>query len=150
VWATSEFQHFTVPPAARLNGADGISDIEGKATRVGASDRGQGASFNPLSLTAVSSSIFLSGPVDEVTWFRLAALELARNLFHRAGVSKVEQMELELRKLSQAELRQIREWLDDFIEDELEFTPEFQNSIQRSERDMAAEKAARVREPEGS
>ena len=34
-------------------------------------------------------------------------------------------MELELRKLSQAELRQIREWLDDFIEDELEFTAEF-------------------------
>jgi hypothetical protein len=57
-------------------------------------------------------------------------------------------MESELRKLSQAELRQIREWLDDFIEDELEFTPEFENSIHRSERDMAAEKAARVRRPE--
>ena len=66
------------------------------------------------------------------------------------AVSKVEQMESELRKLSQAELRQIREWLDDFIEDELEFTAEFENSIQRSERDMAAGKAARVREPEGS
>jgi hypothetical protein len=35
-----------------LNGADGISDIEGKATRVGASERGQRTSFNPLSLTA--------------------------------------------------------------------------------------------------
>ena len=66
------------------------------------------------------------------------------------AVSKVEQMESELRKLSQAELRQIREWLDDFIEDELEFTPEFEASIQRSERDMAAGKAARVREPRGS
>ena len=66
------------------------------------------------------------------------------------GVSKVEQLESELRKLSQAELRQIREWLDDFIEDKLEFTPEFENSIQRSERDMAAGKAARVRRPEGS
>jgi len=59
-------------------------------------------------------------------------------------------MESELRKLSQAELRQIREWLDDFIEDELEFTPEFENSIQQSERDVAAGKAARVSEPEGS
>ena len=75
-------------------------------------------------------------------------LEVAQNSFHRAGVSKVEQMESELRKLSQAELRQIRGWLDDLIEDELEFTPEFENSIQRSERDMAAGKAARVREPE--
>jgi hypothetical protein len=57
-------------------------------------------------------------------------------------VSKVEQMESELRQLSQAELRQIRECLDDLIEDELEFTPEFEASIQRSERDMAAGKAA--------
>ena len=79
-----------------------------------------------------------------------ATLEVARNSFHRAAVSKVEQMESKLRKLSQAELRQIREWLDDFIEDKLEFTPEFENSIQGSERDMATGKARRVREPSGS
>ena len=54
-------------------------------------------------------------------------------------------METELRKLSQAELRQIREWLDDLIEDELEFTPEFESSIQQAERDMAAGESARVR-----
>lgn len=66
------------------------------------------------------------------------------------GVSKVEQMESELRKLSQAELRQIRGWLDDLIEDELEFTPEFEGSIQESERDMAENKSARVREPGGA
>ena len=29
-----------------MNGAEGISDIEGKATRVGASERGQRTSFN--------------------------------------------------------------------------------------------------------
>ena len=29
-----------------MNGAEGISDIEGKATRVGASERGQRMSFN--------------------------------------------------------------------------------------------------------
>jgi len=61
-------------------------------------------------------------------------------------MSKVEQMESELRKLSQSELRQIREWLDDLIEDELEFTPEFERSIQQAERDMADGKSARVRE----
>ena len=65
-------------------------------------------------------------------------------------VSKVEQMETELRKLSQAELRQIRAWLDDFIEDEQEFTPEFEQSIRRAERDLADGKSARVRELEGS
>jgi hypothetical protein len=59
-------------------------------------------------------------------------------------------MESELRKLSQAELRQIRGWLDELIEDELEFTPEFERSIQQAERDMAGGKSGRVREPEGS
>jgi hypothetical protein len=65
-------------------------------------------------------------------------------------VSKVEQMEAELRELSQRELHQIREWLDDIIEDELQFTPEFERSIQASEQDMAEGKSARVREPEGA
>jgi hypothetical protein len=53
-------------------------------------------------------------------------------------------MEAELRKLSQTELCQIREWLDDMIEDQLPFTPEFENSIQQAERDMAEGKSARV------
>lgn len=65
-------------------------------------------------------------------------------------MSKVEQMEAELSKLSQAELCQIREWLDDLIEDELQFTPEFERAVEQVERDMAGGKSARVREPEGS
>jgi len=65
-------------------------------------------------------------------------------------VTKIEQVESELRKLSQAELRQIRAWLDDSVENELEFSDEFEDSIQRSERDMAAGKAARVHELKGS
>jgi hypothetical protein len=56
---------------------------------------------------------------------------------HDRFVSKVEQMKIELRKLSQTELRQIREWLDDVIEDDLEFTPEFEATIRQAERDMA-------------
>jgi len=56
-------------------------------------------------------------------------------------------MEAELRKLSQTELCQIREWLDDLIEDQLPFTPEFERSIQQAERDKAEGKSARVREP---
>jgi len=76
------------------------------------------------------------------------ALEVENDPFHHLLVSKVELMEAELRKLSQAELRQIRDWLDDMIEDELEFTPECERSIQRAERDMAEGRTARVREPE--
>lgn len=73
-----------------------------------------------------------------------------RGPYHSKVMSRLEQMETELRKLSQAELRQIREWLDDIIEDELEFTPEFERAILQSERDMAEGQTARVREPEGS
>jgi hypothetical protein len=65
-------------------------------------------------------------------------------------MSKVEQMESELRKMSKMELREMREWLDNIIEDELEFTPEFEKAIQRSERDMADGRSSRMREPEGS
>jgi hypothetical protein len=78
------------------------------------------------------------------------ALELDENRFDHVRVSEVEQMEAELRKLSQADLRRIREWLDDMIEDELEFTPEFERSVQQAERDMTDGKRARVREPDGS
>jgi hypothetical protein len=60
-------------------------------------------------------------------------------------MSKFEQIKAELRKLSQTELCQIREWLDDVIEDELEFTPEFEESIRRSKQEMAEGKFARVR-----
>jgi hypothetical protein len=52
-------------------------------------------------------------------------------------MSKVAQIEAELEMLSQAELRQIRGLLDDLIEDELKFTPEFESAIQKSEREMS-------------
>jgi hypothetical protein len=81
---------------------------------------------------------------------RQGALEDRKNWFDHLSMSRVEQMESELRKLSQAELRQIRGWLDDLIEEEMEFTPEFERSIQQAERDMTDEKSVRMRKPEGS
>lgn len=62
-------------------------------------------------------------------------------------MSKVAQVEAELEKLSQAELRQVREWLDDVIEDDLEFTPEFKSAIQQSESEMAKGLHPRTRQP---
>jgi hypothetical protein len=62
-------------------------------------------------------------------------------------MSKVARIEAELETLSQAELREIRSWLDEMIEDDLEFTPEFEPAIQRSEREMAAGVRPRVRKP---
>ncbi len=82
--------------------------------------------------------------MSAASWVKV---EVSMYLLNDPFMSKVERVESELRKLSQAELRQIREWLDDIIEDELEFTPEFENAVQKAERDMADGKSARVREP---
>jgi len=48
-------------------------------------------------------------------------------------VSKIEQIEAELHHLSKAELAQLRRSLDDLLEDELEFTPEFEAALAKSE-----------------
>ena len=58
-------------------------------------------------------------------------------------------MEADLRMLSQAELREIRDWLDNIIEDGLEFTSEFESSVRQAERDMAAGNHTRIRKPGG-
>jgi hypothetical protein len=62
-------------------------------------------------------------------------------------MSKVAQIEAELETMSQEELREIRGLLDDLIEDELEFTPEFESALQKSEREMASGIRPRTRRP---
>ena len=62
-------------------------------------------------------------------------------------MSKVEQIEADLQSLSPAELKRVRNWLDDFVEDRLEFKEEFEAAIQESEREMAAGLRPRVRKP---
>ena len=62
-------------------------------------------------------------------------------------MSKVEQIEAELQSLSPAELKLVRDWLDDFVEDRLEFREDFEAAIQQSEREMAAGLRPRVRKP---
>ena len=62
-------------------------------------------------------------------------------------MSKVERIEAELQTLSPEELRRVRDWLNDFVEDRLEFTPEFEAAIQESEHEMAAGLRPRVRKP---
>ncbi len=62
-------------------------------------------------------------------------------------MSKVAQIEAELETLSQAELREIRGLLDDLIEDDLEFTPEFEAALKESETEKAAGSRPRVRQP---
>jgi hypothetical protein len=62
-------------------------------------------------------------------------------------MSKVEQIEAELQNLSPAELKRVRDWLDDFVEDRLEFREDFEAVVQESEREMAAGLRPRVRKP---
>jgi hypothetical protein len=62
-------------------------------------------------------------------------------------VSKVEKVEAELQKSSPQELRQVRDWLDDFVEDRMQFTAEFESAISESEREMKLGARPRVRKP---
>jgi hypothetical protein len=59
-------------------------------------------------------------------------------------MSKVEQVEAELRQLSPAELQQVRDWLEDFVEDQMQFTSEFESGIRQSEREMETGQRPRV------
>jgi len=62
-------------------------------------------------------------------------------------MSKVEQIEAELRNLSPADLKRVRDWLDDFAEDRLEFREDFEAAIRESEREIAAGLRPRVGKP---
>jgi hypothetical protein len=64
-------------------------------------------------------------------------------------MSRVQRMEAELGKFSPAELQQIRDWLDTVLENELQFTDDFEAQIQQSEREMAAGLRPRMR-PSGT
>jgi hypothetical protein len=62
-------------------------------------------------------------------------------------MSKVDKIQAQLERLSPAESKQVRDWLDDFAEDRLEFAPEFEEAIRQSEREMAGGTQPRVRQP---
>ncbi len=58
----------------------------------------------------------------------------------------VHEIEQAIRTLPRREIEQLREWIEDFLEDELELTEDFKASIERGKQDIAEGKA-RVREP---
>jgi hypothetical protein len=53
-------------------------------------------------------------------------------------MSKVQQIEAELQKLSAEELREVRDWLDDLFEDQLELTDEVKAALDESRAQIAA------------
>ena len=60
-------------------------------------------------------------------------------------MSTVQEIESAISRLSPDEMRQVREWLDQQIEDQWEMTQEFQAQIERSEQQMAAGVRPRTR-----
>ena len=49
----------------------------------------------------------------------------------------LERIEAEVKQLSKAEQEALRDWLDNMLEDDLEFTDEFKAKIERAKRDIA-------------
>ena len=62
-------------------------------------------------------------------------------------MSTVQEIESAIKKLSPAEMNQVRDWLEDFLEDQLEFTDEFKARIASAEKELASGARPRVRRP---
>jgi hypothetical protein len=50
-------------------------------------------------------------------------------------MTTLEQIEQQVKELPLAEQQALRDWLDDILEDELEFTDEFKAKIEKAKRD---------------
>lgn len=62
-------------------------------------------------------------------------------------MSSVHEIESALTKLPLEDLQAVRDWLDDFIEDQLEISDVFKTKILRAKREIAEGVYSRVREP---
>ena len=62
-------------------------------------------------------------------------------------MSTVHEIEAAMKNLSLEELQQVREWLEDFVEDQREFTAEFEARIGAAEHELASGARPRVRRP---
>ena len=55
-----------------------------------------------------------------------------------AAMSTVQEIEAVIPRLSRAEIEEIRAWIDDFLEDQLELTDEVKVRLDQSHREIAA------------
>jgi predicted outer membrane protein len=58
-------------------------------------------------------------------------------------MSSVAEIEAALARLTREEAEQVREWLEQWLEDQQEMTPEFQASIERGKADLIAGRVRR-------
>jgi hypothetical protein len=63
-------------------------------------------------------------------------------------MSNVQEIESALTKLPLEDLQAVRDWLDDFIEDQMEVSEEFKSKILRAQQELADGIHSRVRKPD--
>lgn len=64
-------------------------------------------------------------------------------------MSTVQEIESAITKLSLDEMESVRDWLEEFIEDQLEVSDEYKEKIQRAKDEISAGNHSRVRQPDG-
>ncbi len=64
------------------------------------------------------------------------------------GMSSVKEIESALTRLSLDDLQAVRDWLEDFIEDQLEVSDEFKTKIQRANQEITSGVYSRTRKPQ--
>ena len=62
-------------------------------------------------------------------------------------MSTVQEIESAIQRLSREEMREVHEWLENILEDQLVLKEEFIARIERSEREMSEGKRPRLRQP---
>jgi hypothetical protein len=62
-------------------------------------------------------------------------------------MSTVNEIESAITRLSVAEMQAIRDWLDDFIEEQMEVSDEFKAKIARAKEELAGGIHSRTRQP---
>jgi len=65
------------------------------------------------------------------------------------AMSTVQEIESAITKLKLEEMEAVREWLEDFIEDQLEVSDEYKGKVQRAKDEIASGTHSRVRQPDG-
>lgn len=63
-------------------------------------------------------------------------------------MSNVQEIESALTHLPLEDLQSVRDWLDDFIEEQMEVSDEFKAKIERANREIASGVHSRTRQPQ--
>jgi hypothetical protein len=97
-------------------------------------------SFFPTALRNPHSAIYFpSFPIHNSSFFLQPFPASHReNLGQIADVNTVKEIQAAIPKLSREEIKQIREWIDDYLEDQLELTDEVKAKLDQSRREIAA------------